>query len=287
MDGATPRWRDIVAMARLAEEVGFDSVWVADHLLIRGQEVKGPWEAFSILAALAAATSRVELGPLVACAGFRNPALLAKMADTLDEISGGRLILGLGAGWHAPEYQAFGYPFDQRVSRFEEALQIISGLLRDGQIDFEGRFYTARECELRPRGPRPHGPPILIGTRGARMLRLTARYADAWNGFYSTFGNQPDGLVERIAALDAACAAVGRDPATLERTASVYLQSGPFVPTHDWSVAPLSGEPQALAEALRAYAALGVSHIQLGLEPQTMAGIAACAPILEALDRVG
>src|ERR687893_2015533 len=183
MAGATPRWSDLAAIARRAEEVGFDSLWVQDHLLFRypDQEPEGPWESFSLLAALAAVTSRVELGTLVTCVSYRNPALTAKIADTIDEISGGRLILGLGAGWHEPEYAAFGFPYDHRVSRFEEALQIITALLRTGHVDFQGAYYTARDCELRPRGPRPEGPPILVGGSGERMLRIAARYADAWN----------------------------------------------------------------------------------------------------------
>ena len=170
-------------MARRAEEVGFDSFWLPDHLLFRFPQVhqQGAWDAWSLLAALAATTRTLEIGPLVACSSFRNPALIAKMADTIDEISGGRLILGLGAGWHEPEYAAFGFPYDHRVSRFEEALQIITALLRTGQVDFQGDYYSARDCELRPRGPRPEGPPILVGGSGQRMLRLAARYADAWN----------------------------------------------------------------------------------------------------------
>src|SRR5262245_11585320 len=176
-----PRWRDLLDAARLAEAAGFDSLWVPDHLQLRDEEkCFGVWEGWSLLAALAAATERVEVGSLVACTTFRNPALLAKMADTVDEISGGRLVLGLGAGWHEPDFRAFGYPFEQRVSRFAEALAIVSGLLHDGHIDFEGEFYQVRDCELRPRGPRPLGPPILVGAEGPRMLRLAAKYADAW-----------------------------------------------------------------------------------------------------------
>src|SRR5919106_1063486 len=160
MGGATARWRDLAAMARMAEELGFDSLWNADHLIYRfpDKEVQGPWECWSIIAALAAVTSRVEIGPLVACTSFRNPALQAKIADTIDEISGGRLLLGLGAGWNEVEYRMFGFPFDHRVDRFAEAFTIISGLLRDGAIDFEGQYYSAQEYELRPRGPRPGGP---------------------------------------------------------------------------------------------------------------------------------
>ena len=175
----------------VAEDVGFDSVWVTDHLLFRfpPRDDQGLWECWSLLSALGAVTNRVEIGPLVSCTSYRNPALLAKIADTVDEISDGRLILGLGAGWHEPEYKSFGYPFDHRISRFEEALTIIHGLLRNGAIDFDGKYYQARDCELRPRGPRKNGPPILIGSTGERMLGLVAKYADHWNAWGR---NNPD-----------------------------------------------------------------------------------------------
>ena len=182
-------------MARTAEEVGFDSLWVGDHLLYRRPlDVVGPWEAWSSLAALAEVTSRVELGPLVACTSFHNPAMLAKKAATVDEISGGRLILGLGAGWNEPEYTAYGFPFDRRASRFEEAFTIIRSLLRDGHVDFDGEFYQARDCELHPRGPRPNGPPLMIGSIGERMLNFTAPHMDSWNAWHDWFGNTPEGL---------------------------------------------------------------------------------------------
>ena len=151
------RWSELHEMAAVAEEIGLDSLWISDHLHYRleGEETgRGCWEVWSLLSALAACTSRVELGTLVLALGWRNPALLAKMADTVDEISDGRLILGLGAGYHRYEYDQFGFPFDHRVSRFEEGIQIIHGLLRDGAVDFAGRFYSARDCELKPRGPR-------------------------------------------------------------------------------------------------------------------------------------
>jgi alkanesulfonate monooxygenase SsuD/methylene tetrahydromethanopterin reductase-like flavin-dependent oxidoreductase (luciferase family) len=185
MGGADPRWKDVSAMAQRAEAAGFDSLWVTDHLIHRypGMEPQGPWECWSNLAALAAITSRIEIGPVVCCTGFRNPALLAKMADTIDEISGGRLILGLGAGWNEPEYRAFGFPYDRRVSRFEEALTIIHGLLKTGRVDFDGTYHQAIDCELRPRGPRPAGPPIMIGSSAPRMLGLLARYGDQWNAW--------------------------------------------------------------------------------------------------------
>ncbi|MBA2454796.1 MAG: LLM class flavin-dependent oxidoreductase [Chloroflexia bacterium] len=182
--GSISSWNDLVAFAIRAESLGFDSLWLADHLLLDFGPDKAPigcWDCWSLLAALAAATNRIELGPLVSCTGYRNPAMLAKMADTVEEINGGRLILGLGAGWHEPEFHSFGFPYDHRVSRFEEALQIIVPLLRGEHVDVQGRYHHAQNCQLRPRGPRPVGPPILIGAKGPRMMRLAATYADVWD----------------------------------------------------------------------------------------------------------
>ena len=220
-DGATPRYKTIQRMAQEAEDAGLDTFWLADHFFYKEAPDKpriGQWEAFTFLSALAAATSRIQLGPMVAATSFRNPALLAKMADSLDEISDGRFILGIGAGWHQPEYDAFGYPFDHRVARFEEALQIITPLLREGKVDFTGQYYSARNCTLNPRGPTLTGPQILIGARQPRMLHLVARYADAWNTAWHV---KPEVVAERWAQMRAICAEVGRDPATLELTAGV------------------------------------------------------------------
>jgi alkanesulfonate monooxygenase SsuD/methylene tetrahydromethanopterin reductase-like flavin-dependent oxidoreductase (luciferase family) len=284
MTGHAHRWADLVALARRAEAIGFDSVWIPDHLIFRnpGEEPMGAREAWSLLAALAAATTRVELGPFVLCTAWRNPALIAKMADTLDEISGGRLVLALGAGWNEAEFDAFGFPFDHRYARFAEALQIIHGLLRTGHVDIDGTYYQARDCELRPRGPRPEGSPIMIGTTGPKMLRLTARYADWWN---IDWRNRPEEITPHRAALDAACAAVGRDPATLVRTAGVMVDL-PGYPTRDNPDSPpLSGSPDDIADGLRAHAREGIAHAMLWLNTADEAGVDAFAPVLEALDR--
>jgi alkanesulfonate monooxygenase SsuD/methylene tetrahydromethanopterin reductase-like flavin-dependent oxidoreductase (luciferase family) len=287
LGGATPRWHDIVALAQQAEAIGLDALWVPDHFLFRepGADPQGEWECWTLLAALAAVTSRVSLGPLVACTSFRNPALLAKIADTVDEISGGRLILGLGAGWNEPEYDAFGYPFDHLASRFAEALTIIHGLLRHGQVDFTGTYASARECELRPRGPRPTGPPIMVAGSGPRMLRLTAQYADAWHIWLS---NQPAGLAPLQEAVDAACMAVGRNPTTLERSVGVVadLTGGGVWPVlHEPGAPLLSGSPETMADALRSYAHAGLTRVDVWLAPNTLAGLEAFAPVLELLDR--
>jgi alkanesulfonate monooxygenase SsuD/methylene tetrahydromethanopterin reductase-like flavin-dependent oxidoreductase (luciferase family) len=201
----------------------------------------------------------------VLCNSFRHPAILAKMATTLDEVSQGRLILGIGAGWNEPEYQAFGLPFDHRVDRFEEAIQILKPLLKDGHVDFAGRYYEARNCEIVPRGPREAGPPLLSGGEGPRMLELTARYADLWNTGYM---GQPDTMAVPLAKIAAACRAVGRDPATLGITALIGLWFPDLQPKRpSFLDTPLTGTAPEIAAAMRGYAELGVQHIMFQCEP--------------------
>ena len=284
MGGGSARWADLLAMAKMAEACGFDSIWVSDHLIFRFEEKapQGVWECWSLLSALAAVTERVEIGPLVSCTGFRNPALLAKVAATVDEISGGRLILGLGAGWHQPEYEAFGYPFDHRVGQFAEALRIIAGLLREGHVNFEGTYFQARDCELRPRGPRPDGVPIMIGTTGDRMLQLTAELADLWNAWGL---NTRDAVVTAQSRVDAACQAVGRDPATLGRTCTVLIDLPGSTGRPRETPPYVTGDTEILAEFLRGHAREGISHVQVVLDPNTVAGVEAFGRVLEVLDR--
>lgn len=270
-------YSEVRAMALQAEEAGFDSIWTPDHLLFRlpNQEPFGIWESWSILAALAEATERVELGPLVMCVPFRHPALLAKMAITIDEVSGGRFILGLGAGWHQPEFDAFGVPFAHLADQFEDGLKIISPLLREGKVDFRGAYFSAPDCEMRPRGPRPGGPPILISSRGKRMLRLTAQYADQWNAAWS---GRPTLFRERHAALVAACQEAGRDPATIAVTVGLYILYPEHLSQAEAETLPASyydpdkalrGTPEEIAVGLRAYADLGVAHLICNLIPST------------------
>jgi alkanesulfonate monooxygenase SsuD/methylene tetrahydromethanopterin reductase-like flavin-dependent oxidoreductase (luciferase family) len=287
------RWPELLDMARAAEAVGLDSLWVGDHLLYRFADgsTRGPWEAWSLLAALAAVTTRVRLGPLVACTAFHHPAILAKQADTLDELSGGRFVLGLGAGWNEAEFRAFGIPFDHRISRFEEAFTIIRTLLRDGCIDFEGRFHSARDCELVPRGPTPGGPPIMLGSSGSRMLAIGAPHVDAWNAWYADTGNAPDGAAPLKARVDEASRETGRDPAEIARTVAVLVRfpggtgrvMGDTSPS--MQVAPLEGSPEAIADGLRAWAATGVSEVQLVLDPITRDTIESIGEVLRVLDR--
>jgi len=289
-NGNLPRWTDIATMARRAEEVGFDSFWLPDHLLFRFPQVhqQGAWDVWSLLAAIAVTTHSIEIGPLVACASFRNPTLIAKMASTIDEISGGRLILGLGAGWHEPEYAAFGFPYDRRVSRFKEAIQIITTLLRTGHVDFQGTYYTARDCELRPRGPRLEGPPILIGGSGDRMLRLAARFGDAWNADRQ---NDVAAVQALNARVDVACNDVERDPDSLARVIGIQVDvlntSRQAMQPRQWVMAPwpLTGTPEDLAAQIRRYALARVEHMMVWIDPVSVPGIEAFAPVLDALDQ--
>jgi alkanesulfonate monooxygenase SsuD/methylene tetrahydromethanopterin reductase-like flavin-dependent oxidoreductase (luciferase family) len=286
------RWPEYRAIARAAEDAGFDALWVGDHLLYRVTDgtTRGPWEAWTTLAGLAEATERVALGPLVAATAFHSPPVLAKLAATVDEISGGRLVLGLGAGWNATEFRGFGFPFDHRVSRFEEAFTIIATLLREGAIDFDGRFYQARDCALVPRSARPGGPPILIGSNGPRMLRIALPHAAAWNSWYTDFGNAPEGIAELRERVDEAARDVGRAPAEIERTVAVLVQLDGAVgrtsgDDQEGTTTPVSGPPEAIAEHLRAFAAEGITHVQLVVDPITVGSVEALGAVLELLDR--
>jgi alkanesulfonate monooxygenase SsuD/methylene tetrahydromethanopterin reductase-like flavin-dependent oxidoreductase (luciferase family) len=291
-------WKELRDIAMAAEDSGFDSIWVDDHLLYHydgNDEPNGNRESWAMLTAIAAHTKTVELGHLVLGMGFRNPALLAKIADTVDEISDGRLILGVGAGYHEVEYRAFGYPYDNRYARFEEALQIVHGLLRNGEIDFEGRFYSARDCVLRPRGGRPEGPPIMIGTTGHKMLRLTAKYADMWNAYWAHTNNSVEGLTPLRALVDEACVEVGRDPATLQRSVTILTaesNDNPWwdaLPTGETAepLKPLNGSPEEIAEGLRAYHREGISHAQISVDNISTGAIERLGPALELLRKGG
>jgi alkanesulfonate monooxygenase SsuD/methylene tetrahydromethanopterin reductase-like flavin-dependent oxidoreductase (luciferase family) len=284
-------WAEQREMARVAEEIGLDSLWVGDHLLYRddGRPTRAPWEAWSTLAALAAVTERIQIGPLVAATSFHSPAMLAKKAATIDEISGGRLILGLGAGWNRPDYDAYGFAYDHRVSRFEEAFTIIRTLLREGRIDFHGTYYQHDDAVLLPRGPRPDGPPLMIGSEGPRMLAIALPHVQAWNAWFAWFGNTPDGYRPLRDKIDEACRQAGRDPAEVERTLALFVAfpgaAGRSQGDREGAEAePISGEPQVLASRLREFAEEGVAHVQLVLDPITADTIRALGPALERLD---
>lgn len=272
-------WPEMVAMARAAEQAGLDSIWLGDHLLydLPDGVVRGPWEVWTALAGLAAVTERVELGPLVASTSFHAPAMLAKLAATVDAISGGRLILGLGAGWNEREYTAFGFPYDKRVSRFEEAFTIIRELLRTGRSDFSGRYYDVADCVLDPRPVRPGGPPLMLGSVGPRMLHIGLPHVDAWNVWWSDYGNGADGFAAVRAQVENALEQVGRPVGEVEATAAVMVQlpggDGRLMGEtyNDRTVRPVP--VSELAAHLRAMADAGAAQLQLVLDPITVESI--------------
>ena len=281
--GSTPRFQDIVEIGQTARAVGFDALWIADHLTLGhgtpDDPFRGVWECWTLMSALAAAVPDVQIGSLVACTGYRNPGVIAKMAEMIDEVSDGRFILGLGAGWHKPEYEQFGFPFDHRVSRFEEAIKIIHPLLRHGEADYQGRFFEANGAINRPRGPRPEGPPILVGSTSPRMLGLVARYADAWN---SVWHSDTVKVREQLKIVDASCEEAGRDPKTLVRTAggnmalSGYLGSRPN---------PFRGDAEAKAGLLDEFRQLGFRHFVCGLDPATPKSLEEFGEVIQRFDK--
>ncbi len=293
--GLASSWIDVAAAATRAEALGFDAVTMGDHLLMDFPGVPerlGMPDSLTLLAALAATTRRITIAPNVAATAYRNPAMLANMAATINEISGGRFILGLGAGWHEAEFRSYGFPFDHRVDRFEEALQIILPLLRGECVTFHGKYYDAERCELPPWGARNAGPPIMIGAKGPRMMRLAARHADIWDSDRAPDCADPTALRPAVAAIDAACRDVGRDPATLTKTTWIQVEvSGHSRPedgslaaqTASWGAA--SGSPEELAELFLGFAAEGFSRVGVWLDPCTPEGVEELAKTLEVLDR--
>lgn len=283
------RWREQLAIAQLAESVGFDSLWVGDHLLYDFPDGRtGPWEAWSQLAALAAATQRVLLGPLVAVPAFHTPVMFAKKAITVDEISAGRLWLGLGAGWNRVEFEAYGFPFDRRVDRFEEAFGIIRRLLQGERVDATGEFHTVRGAEILPPGPRPLGPPLMIGSTGERMLAMTLPYVSAWNAWWASFGNTPRGVRPLLNRVDRIAESVGRDPGDIDRTVALLVQlpggEGRKMGARHERIDPISGSPAEIADAVAAFADVGIAHVQLVVDPITEASVEALAGVLAVLD---
>jgi probable F420-dependent oxidoreductase len=274
-------------MARAAEDAGFDSIWIGDHLLYRDDDrpERGPWEAWTLLAALAATTSRVGLGPLVACAGFHPPGLIAKMAATLGELSGGRFVLGIGAGWNRTEFDAFGIPYDHRVARFEEAFGIVRRLLAGERVTERGGFWQVDDAVLLPRPA--HRVPIMVGSSGPRVLRTALPWADSWNTWFDLYGNTPAGFERESAKVTAAAEAVGRDPASVGRSACVLVVTDRRAgerPIPD-DCPPLEGDAPAMAAGLRGLADAGAGEAILVVSPITEGSIRSLGPALAELDR--
>jgi alkanesulfonate monooxygenase SsuD/methylene tetrahydromethanopterin reductase-like flavin-dependent oxidoreductase (luciferase family) len=279
-------WPEYLDLARRAESAGYDSIWVGDHLVydLPDGSTRGPYEAWTTLAAIAAATERVEIGPLVASTGFHAPAMLAKQAATVDAISQGRLILGLGAGWNRREFDAFGFRYDRRVSRFEEALAIIAPLLREGRTTFHGQFYDVDDCVLDPRPVREGGPPIMLGSNSPRMLSIGLPVVDSWNVWWSIYDNS----VEKFAQVEAEVDAVIPEGRIVDATAAVLVtlpggRGRLMGETYDASVTTVT--PDDLGQHIRGLAAAGAMHLQHVLDPIAAESVDTIGAVLADFDR--
>ncbi len=275
----TPQWSDLLAMSEAATGAGFEVLWFDDHFsFTMDGDLRGAWDAWTHMAAIAALIPEVYLGPMVACTAYRNPGVIAKMTEMIQDVSGGRFILGLGAGWHKPEYDQFGMPYEPRVSRFEEALAIIRGLLRDGKVDFQGSYSQANQAVNLPRASSGPTTPIMVGSSGERMLGLLAKYADAWNTGW--FGST-EGVAERIARLDAACESAGRDPASVVRTAGLAIAWEGYTGSRP---NPFRGTVDETVAFLQEFRDLGFRHLCIGLDPCTPESLRAFAPVVAAFN---
>ena len=285
VDGTTVRWTEIRDLAVRAESIGFDTVWTADELLWHSDAgaAQGWWECVAMTGAVAASTSRVKVGTWVLSALHRNPAITAKAVETLDEISGGRFVLGLGSGHAGRQAHAFGLPEDHVVGRFEEALEIILPLLRQGRADLEGAWHAARDLEQRPVGPRPGRIPIMMGAKGPKMLQLAARHADIWSWYVEERSDLTE-FGPRLGAMLAACDAVGRDPATIGRSAGIVVEPTAVTGAADFLGMPVRGTSEEIADALRAFGDAGFTQLELIAWPPTLAALDAMAPVLQLLD---
>jgi alkanesulfonate monooxygenase SsuD/methylene tetrahydromethanopterin reductase-like flavin-dependent oxidoreductase (luciferase family) len=286
--GRPHRWDELRVMARLAESLGFDTVWVPDELLWRVSDWPGPrgwWECIAMTGAVAEATTKIDVGTWVLSANQRNPGLTVRAVETLDELSDGRFVFGLGAGSGDSEAEAFGLPLDHVVSRFEDSLEIMLPMLRTGHADHDGPYHQAKDLESRPRGPRSGAIPLMIGAGRPRTTALAARHADIWS-YYAQERSEPAEFAPRIQQLEAACEAIGRDPATIGRSAGIFVE-----PTNETGAeaigfgVPVRGSPDQVADAIRAFADVGVTQVECMLWPTTVATLEAMGPVLERLDR--
>ncbi len=279
------RWPEYRALARAAEEAGFDSIWLGDHLLYRGEgrSESGPWDAWTLLAALAGVTERVVLGPLVACLAFHPPGLIARMASAIDEISGGRFVLGVGSGWNETEFRAFGLPFDHRASRFLESFEIVRRLLAGERVTSAGRYWQVEDAVLLP--PPARVTPIMLGTSGPRQLAATLPHAESWNTWWDAYGNTPEGFTTVNAGISAIAREAGCEPGSVERSACVLVAFDPAVrgrPAGD--VPPVTGSAAQIARHLHDLAEAGAHEAILVLDPIDETSVRACAEVIAALD---
>ena len=263
--GAVPRWTDIRGWALLCEQHGFDTFWIPDELVWESEETgaeAGWWECVAVAGAAAAVTSTIAIGSWVLSALHRNPALTVKAAETLDEISAGRFVFGLGAGHAGRQGAMFGFPPDRTVSRYEDALAIVVPLLRKGSADHAGPYHRAERVPNRPRGPQGPSMPLMLAGHGPRNIGLAVRHADIWSAF-ATSSSQPDAFDDMLALVDRTCEEQGRDPASLGRSIGV----GVVLPGHEsfffGDSHPIGGTVEQIAETMLAYAERGVTSIEL------------------------
>ena len=277
-------WAEYVAMARAAEDMGFHSIWLGDHLLYRddGREERGPWDAWSLLAGLATVTERVRVGPLVACTAFAPPALLARKAAAVQEMSNGRLVLGLGAGWNRAEFEAFGLPFDHRAARFIEAFDVVRRLLAGEQVRLAGDFTHLVDAVVLPMPSTP--PPLMVGSVGERVLRATLPHVDAWNCWYAWFGNTPEGFAAQNARVTELAREVGRDPGEIERTATVFIAvDGAESPRPHADLEPITGSGTTIAGRLKEFETAGVDELIFVVNPITEVSIRALGEVVASI----
>jgi len=284
--GEKPSWATIRAMARRAEAIGFDAVMIWDELLWKPPHWPGPrgfWECVSVAGAVAASTSTIGVGTCVLSAVHRNPGLTVKVAETLDEISGGRFLFGFGAGHSGPAVGRFGYPEDRTISRYEEALEIVVPALRGEVVTRDGRYHNAYELEIRPRGPRPGRVPLLLAGNGPRTMRLAARHADIWSGF-TTDSSLPEAFIPLLSRLDEACADVGRDPDTLGRSIAVNIEPTELGLCEGGGFGePIAGSPEEIADTLARIRELGITRAEVTLWPNTEAALDTLEPAIHLL----
>ena len=275
----TVRWPEIRTMAMRAEALGFDTVWIPDELLYLRKTAapQGHWDCAAMLGAVAATTSRLKIGSWVLSAVNRNPGITAKIAETVDEIAGGRFVFGLGAGHGGLGQAAFGLPQDRIFARFEEALEIILPLIRDGRADVHGEFHQANDLIQLPRGPRPGRIPLMLGLLGPKGIRLAARHADIWSTYVSE-ANDLSELGPKMDDFRAACAEVGRDLDSIGRSVSFYVDPLHAEPPEEVA---LSGSAGHFAEALLAIRDAGYTSVELAPRDMTVDAVEALAPVLE------
>lgn len=283
--GVAPPWGAIKEAAIVAEQVGFDTVWVPDELQWESPQWDGPrgwWEGVAVTSAVAEATTTVEVGTWVLSALHRNPGLTVRVAHTIDEISGGRFILGYGAGHAGRQGEAFGFPPDKTVGRYEEALTIVTDLLRNGESTFGGEYHSTVRQIAAPSGPRPTGIPLLLGGHGPRTMGLAVQHADIWSA-YATESSQAEAFVPLIEQLNATCESQERDPSTLERSIGVFVRSPGTAADVEPLGPSLEGTQDDIVRDVEKFAAIGATRVEMWVAGDIVAGFERLAGVVARL----